>query len=356
MLYVGTDGKLYGVFNESFDGPVVSSGVVVNDGSWHSVALVFDGDSAEEYLYLDGQLVGSAGGFYYGYGNSFVQIGTGEPYGDPAVPAGWYGFQGEISGVQLWNVARSASEVVQDTSAPAIGTQSGLLAAYPFDEGQGLTAYDQTPNHDDATLAGIGDDLPTWFTGVGEAIDLGGDGITYNANTPRTGPNDLQNYPVIVAVSDGHFEGWLGGALPDTTFDVDLYASAGYSASGAGEAEDFLGSLAVTTNSHGQAVFDVPFTPPVDLPVVTATATDPDGNTSEVSAARRSVLNSPTQYLRVIPGQPLALSVADGDGIVIQDPDAGPTDPIWNFSLSVGSGTLHLYETSGLVGSGNGTG
>ena len=35
----------------------------------------------------------------------------------------------------------------------------------------------------------------------------------------------------------------------------------------------------------GQAVFDVPFTPPAGLPIVTATATDPQGNTSEVSAA-----------------------------------------------------------------------
>ncbi len=356
LLYVGTDGKLYGVFNDSSDGPVVSSGVVVNDGSWHSVALVFDGDSAEEYLYLDGQLVGSAGGFYYGYGNSFSQIGTGEPYGDPATPSGWDGFQGAISNVQIWNVARSASEVAQDTSALANGTQSGLVAAYPFDEGQGLTAYDQTPNHNDGTRAGIGGDLPAWVAGAGVPIDLGGDGITYDGSAPRNGPNNLENFPVIVTVSGGQLEGWIGGALPDTTFEVDLYASAGYATSGAGQAEDFLGSLAVTTNSQGQAVFAVPFTPPSDLPVVTATATDPQGNTSEVSSARRSVLNAPTQYLRVVPGESLILSPANGDGIFIQDPDAGPLNPEWSLTLSVGSGTLTLTETTGLAGSGNGTG
>ena len=58
-----------------------------------------------------------------------------------------------------------------------------------------MTAYDQTPKHNDGTLAGIGGDLPTWVTDSGEAIDLGGDGITYNGTGPRTGPNDLQNFP-----------------------------------------------------------------------------------------------------------------------------------------------------------------
>ena len=42
----------------------------------------------------------------------------------------------------------------------------------------------------------------------------------------------------------------------------------------------------ITTDSQGQAVFDVPFSAPADLPYLTATATDPVGNTSEVSALR----------------------------------------------------------------------
>ena len=76
------------------------------------------------------------------------------------------------------------------------------------------------------------------------------------------------------------FEGWLGGSLPDTTFRIDVFASA-RPAPGSGEAQDFLGSLEVTTGATGQASFAVPFTAPAGLPLITATATDPQGNTSE---------------------------------------------------------------------------
>ena len=84
--------------------------------------------------------------------------------------------------------------------------------------------------------------------------------------------------------------------MPDTTFRVDLFASADYAPNGGGKAEDFLGSLEVTTDSEGQAIFNVPFTPPADLPLVTATATDPDGNTSEISAVRQATLVVPAGY------------------------------------------------------------
>ncbi len=167
------------------------------------------------------------------------------------------------------------------------------MADYPLDEGEGLTAHDLTPDQDDGTLTGPSGDLPTWVVAEGEAIDLGNDGITYNGATPRQGPNNFQNYPVIVTTAGGGLEGWLGGSTPDTTFDVDVYASAGYSSAGAGQAQDYLGSLEVTTDSEGQAVFSVPFTAPDGLPIVTATATDPQGNTSEVSAQRRASLEAP---------------------------------------------------------------
>ncbi len=198
--------------------------------------------------------------------------------------------------------------------------------------------------------------MPAWQTGAGEAIDLGGDGITYNASSPRQGPNNLQNFPIVVTAADGTLEGWLGGSLPDTTFDVQLFASADYSPAGAGQANDYLGSLEITTDSTGQAVFSVPFTPPAGLPFVTATATDPDGNTSEVSAQRQSTLQAPAAVVRALLGQPTPFLAASADAIAIDDPDAGPLDPAWNLTLSVAIGTLNLSSTLGLTGEGNGTG
>jgi Concanavalin A-like lectin/glucanases superfamily/FG-GAP-like repeat len=354
-LYVGTDGKLYGGSYNTGTGSnaQVASAGPVDDGLWHSAALVFNAVAETITLYLDGQLVGSLSGTQEVISDSYDQIGTGYTQYWAATPGGWYGFQGEITNVRIWSAPRSAAQVAQDAFAPVTATAPGLVADYPFDEGRGETANDQSPNHHDGTLSGINGDLPTWFVTSGEAIDLGGDGITYNAGAPRQGPNDLQNFPIVVTLADGTLVGWLGGSLPDTTFEVGVYASAGYAASGAGQAEDFLGSLQVTTDDQGQAVFDVPFALPADMPIVTATATDPQGNTSEVSAERRPTLSTPSTDLRAVPAQAV-LFASPGDFIAINDPDAGPYDANWTVTLTVGAGTLSLASVAGLSGSGNG--
>jgi hypothetical protein len=208
------------------------------------------------------------------------------------------------------------------------------------------------------TDATIGDQVTcnSIFGNQGPAIDVGDDGVTYNASAPQQGPNNLQNFPIIVTTADGSLQGWLGGSTPDATFRIDVFASADYGHGGAGEAQDYLGSLNVTTDATGQVSFPVPFTPPAGLPIVTATATDPFGNTSEVSAVRRDSGQVPAQALRMVPGGPLILSIALGNGIVLLDPDAGPLDPEWNLALSVPVGTLTLASTAGLTGSGDGSG
>ncbi len=193
------------------------------------------------------------------------------------------------------------------------------------------------------------------FGNAGLAIDLGNDGVTDNSTSPRQGPNDLQNFPVIVATAAGQIQGWLGGSTPDTTFRIDLFAIADSGPGGGGEAQDYLGSLMVTTDGQGQATFDVPFTTPAGLPIVTATATDPQGNTSEVSAPRQATFQSPVGSIRAVANQSLAFETTGGNGIAIQDPDAGPFNPDWSLTLSVSAGRLTLSSTAGLSGSGNGT-
>jgi titin len=63
------------------------------------------------------------------------------------------------------------------------------------------------------------------YGNAGQAIDLMDDGVTYNSATPRTGPNNLQNFPIIVTTPGGGLPGWLGGSQPNTTFRVDVFAS-----------------------------------------------------------------------------------------------------------------------------------
>ncbi len=263
-------------------------------------------------------------------------------------------FDGEVGPVAIWSIALSADQVSSGMTATPTGNEPGLQAAYNFDEGSGTVVHDLTSNHQDGTLSALSGDLPTWVGG--DAIDLGDDGITYNASSPRQGPNNLQNFPIVVTMADGQLEGRLGGSTPDATFRIDVFASAAFSLGGAGQAQDYLGSLDVTTDSQGQVVFDVPFTAPSALPIVTATATDPQGNTSEVSALRRSALQAPTQDVQDVSGQPLSFSPQSGDVIALEDADAGPLDPAWDLTLSVSAGTLSLSSLNGLVGSGDATG
>jgi hypothetical protein len=346
LLYVGSDGDLYGLGQKSSQ--------TVNDGRWHHVALVLGLDQ-QPTLFLDGQIVGSASGGVPS-GESYDQIGTGyTDASDPATPGGWYGFRGQIDDVRFWSMARSPDEVRQDMTTALTGAEPNLDAYYPFDEGQGLTAHDLSPNHRDAMLAGNNGHLPTWSSSSGVAIDLGDDGMTANSTSPRQGPNNLQNFPIVVATTGGKLRGWLDGGTRNTRYHLEFFAGSAYALAGAGQAEVYLGSLGVTTDSQGQAVFDIPYTAPAGLPVVAATATDPPGNTSEISAVRRATLEAPTQTVRLVSGRPLVFSDASGDGITLHDPDAGPLDPAWNLSLSVNAGTLNLSEIDGLTGTGDGT-
>jgi parallel beta-helix repeat protein len=123
-------------------------------------------------------------------------------------------------------------------------------------------------------------------TGLG--IDLGGDGVTLNdALDGDNGPNRLQNYPVLTHfILTGSQLTVLGtlNSTPRTTFTLDFYLDLEPEASGFGEGGLYLATATTTTDAGGNAAFSI------NLPAagtalnnITATATDPAGNTSEFS-------------------------------------------------------------------------
>ena len=110
VLYVGTDGKLYGQFWTGAVTPMVSA-AAVDDGAWHHVVITGNGDT--QSLYLDGQFVGSAGGSLEN-ADPLDFVGAGYVNSDgwvngPAV--GWSYFNGEVSDVEYYNYALSPDEV-----------------------------------------------------------------------------------------------------------------------------------------------------------------------------------------------------------------------------------------------------
>ncbi|MBI3960010.1 MAG: right-handed parallel beta-helix repeat-containing protein, partial [Chloroflexi bacterium] len=126
------------------------------------------------------------------------------------------------------------------------------------------------------------------FDNAGLGIDLKNDGVTANDTGDGDGSfdaNHLQNFPVITSVTSGRsvtIQGTLNSTA-DTTFQLDFFASPGCDPSGNGEGRTYLGSDAVTTDGNGDATFSFGADVAQDQ-MFTATATDPDGNTSEFSA------------------------------------------------------------------------
>jgi len=149
------------------------------------------------------------------------------------------------------------------------------------------------------------------FLGNGRlAIDLvggstNGAGVTANdTGDADTGPNGLQNFPVLTSATLGTGTKMVGSlnSTASSTFRIEFFASAAGDASGFGEAQTFVGVIDVVTNGSGHAAINA--TIPACVPaghVISATAAAASGNTSEFS-----------QNVTVV----LALANdSDGDGI-----------------------------------------
>ena len=127
------------------------------------------------------------------------------------------------------------------------------------------------------------------FSNGGLGLDLNNDGVTLNdLGDPDTGPNNRQNFPTINTVTISGGSATITGALnsiASTTFRLEFFSGSKGDASGFGEGETFLGFGNVTTDAGGNASYVVTFPVATTARAFTATATDPNGNTSEFSPA-----------------------------------------------------------------------
>ncbi|HBB95280.1 MAG TPA: hypothetical protein DC054_07795 [Blastocatellia bacterium] len=131
----------------------------------------------------------------------------------------------------------------------------------------------------------------------GLGIDLsdnnGVGGVTPNdPGDADTGGNDLQNFPVLTSVTPSGATTTVQGTLnstANTQFRVEVFSNTVCDPSGFGEGQKFVAFANVTTDANGDAGFtqNIP-TASLVGPVFTATATDPNGNTSEFSQCKTS--------------------------------------------------------------------
>lgn len=128
-----------------------------------------------------------------------------------------------------------------------------------------------------------------------QAIDLSPDGVNpIDLDVGATGANDSQNYPILTSASGTASTGTVTGNLQSAndTYLIRLFRNEACDADGYGEALRYVGETSVTINnagpaSNGSATFSA--TVNVDGEsfldgLITAIATDAQGNSSEVSA------------------------------------------------------------------------
>ncbi len=122
-IYVGTDGKLYAqLFYNGFYQTV--SPYTVNDGSWHHVAVTYDGTT--ETTYLDGVSIGSQTFAQAADGPApyFAQLGAGDTNGSwPNTPAnaGWFTFNGLIDEATVYSTVLTPAQVLAIAGAGQFG-------------------------------------------------------------------------------------------------------------------------------------------------------------------------------------------------------------------------------------------
>ena len=187
-------------------------------------------------------------------------------------------------------IANGTGIVIRNARGATIGGTAdgaGNVIAYNTSVGVGMVS---TGNATDRNVV-RGNAI---FANGGLGIDLKQDGVSLNDDFDF-GPNNLQNFPVLTSAngvgSTTHVAGTLRG-IPATNFAIDVYASPACDSLGHGEGQTYLGAVVATTDKSGNAVFvaqDLPHL--AEGTAVTATATDPNGNTSEFSSCKAVTLS-----------------------------------------------------------------
>ncbi|MCV6636304.1 LamG-like jellyroll fold domain-containing protein [Candidatus Albibeggiatoa sp. nov. NOAA] len=137
---------------------------VVDDNTWHHIAATYDG--SEKKIYIDGEL-----------SKAEATTGNFETTTNPFYIGGLAGSRqtnGIIDEARVWNIARTQAEIQADMYQALQGDEPNLVGYWPFDEGAGTTAHDETNNSNDGTLT----NNPIW---VNSAIPIS---FTTSLSTP----------------------------------------------------------------------------------------------------------------------------------------------------------------------------
>jgi hypothetical protein len=162
MFEVGVTGA--SIFISAWSSPQYTVSATVNNGSWHRVAVSYNGTAASTYM--DGTLLDTrniAFNTVLGSANIGCRISPTEY------------FSGTIDEVRIWNVARTQSQIQSTMNTTLVGNESGLVAYYRLNEsgqGSGITVQNSA-TATGATLNGttVGTSTTPVFSSGGQAAN-----------------------------------------------------------------------------------------------------------------------------------------------------------------------------------------
>ena len=141
LLVNGSSLRVVGQGNDHFNVPF-------SDNTWIYVAVTHDGSTLR--IYVDGFEEDSTTNFNSNLDSSRpLLVGARDNGSDER-------FNGLIDNLAVWNVARSASEILSDMVGTSLSGEAGLSVWYTFAEGSGSTATDYSGSNNDGTIHGAG--------------------------------------------------------------------------------------------------------------------------------------------------------------------------------------------------------
>ncbi len=169
----------------------VTTPAIMELGVWYHIAAVYNGSTMKLYINgIERASVTQTGTISNFAGNLF--------FGECP---GWNGrkFNGKIDEVRIWNIARTATEIVNTINADLTGNETGLAGYWKLNEGTGTTTADATANENNGTLMGMNQD--SWVENY-ECILTEPDAGISGINAPVSDYDLSNNEQLTVAVSN----------------------------------------------------------------------------------------------------------------------------------------------------------
>ncbi|WP_282015825.1 HYR domain-containing protein [Marinifilum flexuosum] len=338
--------------NYSINYPVVNN---LDDGEFHHVA--FSGDRSQLVLYIDGVEVENLSisipisDYFGGDPSDYLRIGTGVFDGSNNDP-----FDGEISHVRFWNTSRSQSQIFNGMTQIMDGNESGLLGAYPLNEGSGTTISGVGSfAHDGNIASGVSwtADAPIYqysWTKQGDA--------SFTATTQDLSDVTAGSYDVTVTTTDGCTTSgtYTIGTDVDTEDPIILGCP---SDKIVGACNNNINWVAPTATDNCTVTLTSTHNPgdifPVGTTPVTYTATDGSGNTANCSfnvtvlPAVTISLSETNSILCNGGNADITITAGGGDGAYTYSKDGTNYQGSNVFSLRSGTHTLYVKDGDGCV-------